>query len=129
MKVTLPEDYKDIFTINDIKRARAIIADQKNDNSTAKEWAEYAAREILKNSVDSVKEVISASAETAKNYRIWNRYGTEEDSQDMDVWVSFLARTYYGFIEGGAYLTDIWETGATDYTEHMYIVKYQKVSL
>ena len=70
-------------------------------------------------------EIIKADATTAKNYRAWNLYGDE--SQDMDVWVEATAKTGKGFIEVGAYLSDIWQTGAVDYTHHMYTKYYKAV--
>lgn len=45
----------------------------------------------------------------------------------MDVWVEATAKTYFGFVEVGAYLSDIWNTGAVKYTEHMYIKYYKAV--
>lgn len=120
MKVKLEKDYRKYYTLEDLDRAKAVIkAEKEDDTYTAKEWAEYAAREALRGEKASLVEVIRAEATTAKNCNVWNRYG--DDSADMDVYIRFLAETTEGFIKGGAYLSNIWETGATEYKRHMYI--------
>lgn len=128
MKVTLEKSYRDVYTIADLDRARKVIAFEKDDESSPKEWAAYAVGEALKdadgNITDYLVEVLRAEAKTAKNCRAWNLYGiTEDGTADMDVWITFLAETEKGFIEGGAYLSDIWQTGAARYKNHMYIRK------
>jgi len=119
MKVTLEKDYRKYYTLEDLDRAKAVIAAEKEDEMSAKDWAVYAVGEALRNKVDSLWEILKAEATTAKNCRAWNRYG--DDSADMDVYIRFLAETTEGFIRGGAYLSDIWGTGATEYKQHMYI--------
>ena len=119
MKVKLEERYRGIYTLDDLDRAKAVIEAEKEDEMSPKDWAEYAAREALRGEDESLVEVIKAEATTAKNCNAWNRYGDE--SADMDVYIRFLAETTKGFIKGGAYLSDIWETGGTEYKQHMYI--------
>ena len=119
MKVTLEKDYRKYYTLDDLDRAKAVIKAEKEDEMSAKDWAEYAAREALRGEEASLVEVIRAEATTAKNCNAWNRYG--DDSADMDVWISFVAETTVGFVKGGAYLSDIWDTGAVEYKQHMYI--------
>lgn len=125
MKVTLEKDYRKYYTLEDLDRAKAVIkAEKEDDTYTAKEWAEYAAREALRGEEAFLVEVIRAEATTAKNCRVWGAY--TDDSADMDVYISFLAETSDGFIEAGAYLTDIWRSEAeTRYKNHMYIRKAQ----
>lgn len=119
MKVTLEKNYRKYYTLEDLDRARRVIAAEKEDEMSAKDWAVYAVGEALRNKDGSLWEILKAEATTAKNCRAWNRYG--DDSADMDVYIRFLAETTEGFIRGGAYLSDIWETGATEYKQHMYI--------
>lgn len=129
MKVTLEKDYRKYYTLDDLDRARKVIAAEKEDESTVKEWAEMAIREALKNDDgiydDYIVEIFKAEAHTAKNHRVWNAYGycdpEEANTQDMDVWIEFAAETESGYIKGGAYLSDIWQTGGTDYRQHIYI--------
>ena len=124
MKVTLEKDYRKYYTLDDLDRAKAVIKAEKEDEMSAKDWAEYAAREALRGEEASLVEVIRAEATTAKNCRVWGAY--TDDSADMDVYIRFLAETSEGFIEGGAYLTDIWQSEAeTRYKNHMYIRKAQ----
>lgn len=127
MKVKLPKEYKQIFTLEDLTRAKDVIrAEKENDENKIEEWAEYAVNEALKvgEYCEYCVEVIRATAEVAKNYRAWNAYS--EDSKDIDVWISGLAETSCGYMEFGAYLSDIWKTGSTPYRHHMYIVMYNR---
>ena len=129
MKVTLEKNYRKYYTLEDLDRAKQVIAAEKEDESTVKEWAEMAIREALKNDDgiydDYIVEIFKAEAHTAKNHRVWNAYGycdpEEANTQDMDVWIEFAAELEHGYIKGGAYLTDIWQTGGTDYRQHIYI--------
>lgn len=127
MKVKLQKDYKCYYTFQDLEIAKRVIAETKEDEFTAKEWAEYAIREALKGTNEYCWEVITATAETAKNYRANDAYF--EGSRNMDVWVEALAKTSYGMIEIGAYLSDIWETGGTPYKQHIYIQYYKRAEL
>lgn len=124
MKVTLEKDYRKYYTLEDLDRAKAVIAAEKEDEMSAKDWAVYAVGEALRNKDGSLWEILKAEATTAKNCRVWGAY--TDDSADMDVYIKFLAETSEGFIEGGAYLTDIWQSEAeTRYKNHMYIRKAQ----
>lgn len=118
MKVKLEKDYRKLYTLEKLDMAKAVIAAEKEDEMSAKDWAEYAVREALRNEDGSLVEILKAEATTAMNCRAWNKYG---ETEDMDVWISFVAETTKGFIKGGAYLTDIWESGGTEYKQHMYI--------
>lgn len=132
MKVTLEKDYRRHYTLDDLDRAKTVIAWCKDTDETATYWAEYAVREALKECGGVLETVLSAEAHTAKNDRARNEYG--DDTENMDVWIRFKAtftggkkyRDYGykvmdgGYIEGGAYLTDIWQTGGRDYTSDMY---------
>lgn len=118
MKVRLEKDYRKLYTLEKLDMAKAVIAAEKEDEMSAKDWAEYAVREALRNEDGSLVEILKAEATTAMNCRAWNKYG---ETEDMDVWISFVAETTKGFIKGGAYLTDIWESGGTEYKQHMYI--------
>lgn len=119
MKVKLEKNYKSLYTLEDLDRAKAVIKAEADDLETAKGWAEYAAKEALKGEDDNLTEILKAEATTAGNCRIWDAYG--DDTQSMDVWLDFTARTDRGFLVGGAYLSDIWQSGATDYKHHMFI--------
>ncbi len=135
MKVLLPKNYKEIFTVKEYEIARKIIKYEKdNDGYTGKEWAEYAVREALKNyKYGLLEDIITAKAEVCKNKDVncWDRYF--EGSHDLDVFITILAKvsgisgtSYYAYLEVGAYLSDIWESGAKDYRNNMIIEKYIK---
>lgn len=127
MKVTLQKDYRKFYTFEDMDRAKAVIASEKEDDSTVASWAVYAVNEVLghlnerKNTgyaYADETDIIRATATTAKNCRARNEYG--EGTENMDVWIEAVAFTHNCFIEIGAYLSDIWGTGVTDYAHHVY---------
>lgn len=126
MRVKLEKNYKEHYTIADIERAKEVIAYEKEDEMSIKDWVEYAVREALKETYDSITEILKAEAHTAKNCRAWNTYS--DTSEDMDVWVSGVAETSKGFIKIGAYLSDIWQTGAIDYADKMFIQYFNEVA-
>lgn len=125
MKVTLEKDYRKYYTLDDLDRARRVIAAEKETDCTPKEYAEMAIREALKNddgiADDWIVEIFKAEAHTAKNHRAWNLWGDSLETETMDVWIEFAAELKQGFIKGGAYLSDIWQTGGTRYKQHMFI--------
>lgn len=125
MLVKLEERYKEFYTINDLERARAIIKQEREDEMTCAQYAEYAGNEILKGGRDFLRQILKATARTAKNCRVWNAY--DSDSEDMDIWIDAIAETSYGFIKFGAYLTDIWQAGAVDFKDKMYVRYYKEV--
>lgn len=87
----------------------------QEDSSKPSEVAEMAIREIMKGTNDWLpvwKPILKAEARVALNCRIQDLYF--EGSEDYDVWVEATARTAYGFIEIGAYLSDIWQVGALE---------------
>lgn len=129
MKVLLPKDYKKYFTIEEYEIAKEIIKmEREDDASTAKEMAEYAVREALKNDdLCYLEEILEARAEVCRNKyqaydKVYDRYF--EGSQLMDVYISGVAKVSFGYLEFGAYLSDIWETGAREYK--VDTVKYVK---
>lgn len=125
MKVTLEKDYRKYYTLDDLDRARRVIAAEKETDCTPKEYAEMAIREALKNddgiADDWIVEIFKAEAHTAKNHRAWNSWGDSLETENMDVCIEFAAELEHGYIKGRAYLTDIWQTGGTRYKQHMFI--------
>ena len=126
MRVNLEKEYKRYYTLEQLDQAKAVIATEKEDEETAKGWAVYAVNEALKGTGEYFRdEILKAEAHTARNCRAWNLYG--EGTGEMDVWVEILARTSEGFMECGAYLSDIWQSGAVEYKQHMYIQRYGRI--
>lgn len=117
MKVSLEKDYRKIYTLDDLDRAKLVISFEKDDEDTPSGWAAYAVNE-LGDRCGYCREIIRATAHTAKNRRVWDAYG--DGSQDMDVWIEGLARTDHGYLEFGAYLSDIWASGQTPYAHHIF---------
>ena len=111
--------------MKEVAEAKKIISQMKEDESSAADMAEYAIREALKDKNDYLREVLKATATITKNYRAWNNYN--ENSGQLDIWVEATAETEKGFIKVGACLTDIWQTGATDYNNFMYVQYFEEV--
>ncbi len=126
MKVVLPKEYKRLFTVEEYEIGKDIIKyERENDINTEKDWAEYAVREALKDSKSWLEDILLAKAEVYNNRRIeWDRYF--EGSHDLDVYISATARISDGYLEIGAYLSDIWKTGVEEYKDNMFIAKYVK---
>lgn len=122
MKVKFDRNYKKDLTIYEVEQAKRIIEEEKDDAMTAKDMLEYAVNERLKKGIDYCAKVITATATIRRNIRIWNAY--HDDSQELDIWIEGLAKTGDGYIEIGAYATDIWQTGAVDYRSHIYSKYY-----
>ena len=121
MKVTLPKDYKEIFTMAQLEAAKQVIAQEKDqDEETPAGWAKMAIAE----EGSYPEKILEATATICRNCRIWNQY--TDESRDLDVWIEATAKTTEGFMEIGAYLTDIWQSGAKPYKNQMYIVKYTR---
>lgn len=124
MKVTLPKDYKNIYTLNQVEQMKMVINFEKEDEETAKGWAEYAINEAIRNDHSSIVEIFKVTAEANLNNRIRDAYG--EGTGMADVYIIAIAETTSGFIKVGAYLSDIWQTGTVEYRHHEFIQKYKK---
>lgn len=126
MKVRLQDDYRKLYTLEDMDRAMAVIEAEKDDLLKPADWLKMAVNEALKETgFNQCERVIEASAHTAGNRRVWNAY--TDNSGNMDVWITGTAKTLDGYIEIGAYLSDIWQTGGTDYRQHIFSVRYARV--
>ena len=112
MKVKMNKDYKALFTLNDVERAKEIIKIEKTDDSTPEDYLRIAVRHWLDRNDDRqyIEEVVRAEAYVDKSYTAWDRYF--DGSGDMDVYIEGLVRTGHSYIEIGAYLSDIWEAGS-----------------
>ena len=122
MKVRISDESKKIITIEQMPAARKVIEAMKDDEWTVKDYAAMAAR--IASGCNAVK-VLEASAEIAANCRVWDAFA--EGSRRFDVWVEFAALADNGFVMGGAYITDLWSSGADNLDEtrsHMYIRKF-----
>lgn len=134
MKITLPKDYRKWFTYEDVDRTKKVAEYLKEyDSIPLTEYANYAACTYMEWRGGSVDEILTVSAEFAKNCNLsrnkrYNYY--TEDSEDMDVEVKFVARVWwhnvngrpdgYGIIEAHAMLSDIQQTGVESYAWKMY---------
>ena len=123
MKVTFGKDCKKWMTVEQYEVAKTIIRDMKDDESTPAEYAVYAVNAIGKAfDIGSCTKVFECTATIAGNRRIWNQFG--DDTGTLDIWLEGTARTWDGFVEFGAYLTDIWSISGDNAVDlaknHMY---------
>lgn len=120
MKVKMEKDYKTWYSVAEAEAAKMVIkAEKEDDDNKASDWAEYAAKEWMGDQAWALVQILSAEATTRLNMRAWDAWG--EGSMDVDVWITFTAQTNNGFLQGGAYLSDIWQSGSTPYKHHMYV--------
>lgn len=109
MKVNMPMLWKELYTVADARRARAVIKFEKDDTSTPTDYGRIAARAIAAAHGWEVRFIITAEATTAVNYDMVepNRYG--DDTGVMDVEIDVYFRTYSGIIHAWPMLSDIWD--------------------
>ena len=129
MKVTFGKDYKKFLTVEQHETAKTMIRNMKEDESSPADYAVYAVNAIGRaEGMGSCEKVMECTAEIAGNCRIYNYYG--ENTGVLDVWLSGTAKTWRGFIEFGAYLSDVWglsyDTEADTARSHMYYKIYKE---
>lgn len=128
MKVALLKEDKKYITLADAPIVRQIIADMKEDESTAADYAEYAIQAAYNHGAYGV-EVLKASAKIVKNSRAWNAYN--DHSEKLDIWINATAYVNGNeFIMIGAYLSDIWQItcdNAPEIATNMYIRKFKEI--
>lgn len=119
MKVKFEEHYKNFYTVRDYEQAKAVIACEKDDSFTAKDWAEYAVNTLCSARGWSSDHVLEASARTCKNAHIRERNMYGDDTGIMDIAIEATARIWgdfgngwnYGYIEIISHLSDIMQVG------------------
>ena len=122
MKVRLEEDYRRVYTLEELAQAKEVIKAMREDTTKPEEYGAMAIRSILNmmGNNDCMMKVLTAEAKTAKNSNgEYDRMGT--NTGKIDVWITAYAETVDGFIRIGAYLTDIWEetmNGANTYIKY-----------
>lgn len=127
MKITLPKEVRERLTMHDVTEARKIISQEKTNTLTAAEAAAMIGQAVIKYPSDL--KVLEASAEIAGNCRVWNYY--TDDSRNLDVWVNFRIRAFNEYIEGGAYLSDVFQLTGDDESKrelesHCFLVWYTR---
>lgn len=126
MKVKITADSRKVITMAQTDIAKRIIESCAEDEATAAEYARYAVNAIMRKHNDCCDTVLQCSAEIAGNGRVWNRI--LEDSENLDVWISGIAKCGCHFCEFGAYLSDIWEICGEDGEDnHMFSVVYGRL--
>lgn len=122
MKVQITNEIKKITTVYEMPAVNQVIKAMKDDENTAKDYAEMAAQ--IASGCNGVK-VLESKATVSANCRVWDAIA--EGTGKYDVWVEFTAFTEIGFVMGGAYLTDLWNYRSNNRDEtlrHMFIRKF-----
>ncbi len=119
MKVNITKESRAWMTLDEHEQAKKIVRDMREDESSAREYLEMAARCWLWNSHktagDFFESVLSADAEICRNGNKWGAYSDE--SGCLDIWLYGTVETRYGFLKLGVCLSDVWQIGAEDFNE------------
>ena len=123
MKVTLPENYRSTFTLEQLDIAKQIIRESKEDESRPNDYAEIASAFCLKSitASDFVSEIIKAEAVVCR-CGMYEAYG--EGYDDMNVMVKGIAKTFDGFLEFEMLLSDVWQICPDFYCGHRAWTRY-----
>ena len=109
MKVSMMENYKDILTVSQAQQARAVIACEKDDTMTAKEYADMAIRSAVMLRDVFSWDILKVEATAQPHPSIeWDRVC--EGSGLMDVSIVITAKYPKGYLEIYTWLTELWET-------------------
>lgn len=123
MKVTINNESKNCLRVAELPEAKAIV-------KALKDGDEYTPAQYLTMAINCIgfgwtHTVYEATAIISKNTRAWNNFS--DCSGEIDVWIQGVAKTTSGFVEIGAYLTDIWAiTGdnADEIADRMWTRRY-----
>ena len=130
LKVSMPDNYKRIFTLEDMDHCKALLSsilsgfdDGKLDLSSEV----VSALSLASGSWATAAGVYDVRVEYAKNGRI----AYDDDRGLMDMWVTVKGLVEFsGFYIVGFYLSDIWALGGDNRDEiksHMYIREFKEV--
>lgn len=125
MKVVISDDMKKFITLAEMPAVRAVIKYMREDTSTARDYAQMAAKVA---SGCYVVKIFEACAELDKNQRIDDAF--DNGTGQFDVWIKFTALCDECIVMGGVYLTDLWllkDDNADEIRRHMYIRKFAEV--
>lgn len=132
MKVTITKESLGYLTVNDYAFAKKIVKDERDDEMSAKDYAELAAHAILSSGYygknDSLVKILSADASICRdNATGYDRFG--DGCGYLNVYVDATAETYDGFLKFGCLLSDIWDLDGSAETKtalvnHAYIRYY-----
>lgn len=122
MKVTMPKDYKEYFTIKDVETARKVIAEVKTWDFT--DWTNYAVSDVLPNGVFFEKTL-------EVNYEICRDLATNDayfnGSGHIDIWLEATAETTEGFCKIGALLSEVWAVGGDNHLTRYNFRRFKEV--
>lgn len=129
MKVSVTKDSKRAVRLYELDAMKKLIASCKEDESTVTEYAEMAVRMVGDRDNEWCDtKVFEATAEIAKNSRIWNFYF--DGSEHLDVYINATAKSGNSFYVIGIYLSDVYQIGQTDVNkeiiQRMFIRRFKE---
>lgn len=146
MKIRFTNKSKQIFTVAEMPIVKRIMDAEKENGMDAEECA-YIAMKLISEKLNEklVAEgyarvymndwkIVSPTAEMSKNCHVMNYYSS--DSEHCDIWLNWIAVSeYYGAVECGAYLSDIYSITCGESKDNdviysnMYINQYKPLKL
>lgn len=129
MKVSLPINYRQRFTLEQLEQAKNVIKLCKEDTSNPADYAQIAINEIIKHGDTGASwlyEIHNVKATVEPNMRCHHdQYG--DDTGFMDVELDIVAETDHGFIHAWCRMIDIWQIdGEHDFASNWYYKYYRE---
>ena len=126
MKVSITKESKKevAWYLSDV--AKDICMQMKEDESTVSDYAIYAVNAIgAAYGIGLCDKVLDSSARIATNCRVHNLFSDYSDN--LDIWIEGTAKTTDGFVEFGAYLSDIWRLDGENGSDIAFCRMYSRL--
>lgn len=133
MKINMPNNYKNYFTVTEAAQAKQLIKLVKQDTMTLRELAEMAANEVVKHGDTPaawIFRILDVQAEIVKNDRLkYDFFG--DNTGIMDVSLDITAETGHGYLRiFSACLSDIYridnEQDFAQFMSYQYYCAYRE---
>lgn len=124
IKVNLPKNYKELFTIKEAENAKRIIKDLKTWDDTLEDFARYALNDINRNKAEWIEAIYFTSAEICADSATNDAYF--EGSGHLDVWFDFVAETTKGFYKVGCLLSEAWAVGGDNHITRYNLRRFKE---
>ena len=130
MKVSITKESKKEIAWYLSEVAKDVCNQMKEDENTVSDYAVMAVNAIgAAYGIGRCERVFESSARIATNCRVHGLFS--DYSENLDVWIEGTAKTTDGFVEFGAYLSDIWHIDGENDSDiafcHMYSQLFKRV--
>lgn len=126
MKINMPKNYRQIFTLEEYDQVKNMIAILKDDGTPVTYYAEMAAQEVIRHGntpASWLDEIVSVKAEAEINRSLGYDFMGENCGQ-ADVCLTVIAETGEGFLKIWAMLSDVFQVDGTANFAHKWYYKY-----